>query len=513
MQDKKQEARDIAENSFEAFIRLVHPTRALGAVHSDLSQWMTRRDAKSYQLVLLPRDHMKSYVAGCYVAWRITKNPAIRVLYISSTSNLATKQLKLIKDILNSDIYRFYWPDMTNIDEGKREKWTESEISVDHPKRKYENVRDATVYSVGLTTAITGLHADLLVLDDVVVYENAYTEEGREKTARQYSFFASVAGTDSKILVVGTRYHPNDLYGELFSKRVVRHNDKGEYLSEDDLYEVFERKVENIGDGSGEYLWPRQQNRDGRWFGFNQQILEEKRANYLDQTQFRAQYYNDPNSFDGSGISKDCFQYYDRHFLEFDGTVWKLNGKRLNVFAAIDFAYTTKLGSDFTAIVVVGVDSSFNYYILDIDRFKTELISDFYEHLLRLHNKWHFHKLRAEVTAAQIAIVNDLKSSYIRPNGLSLSVEEFKPSRYMGAKEERMAAVLQPRYNNRQVWHYLGGNCQVLEDELISEHPPHDDVKDALTSCIEACVAPSPQISQPRFNAAALAHPRFGGFG
>jgi hypothetical protein len=343
---KKTEARERAEQSFEAFIRLVHPTRALGSLHSELSSWLTKSDSKAYQLVLLPRDHMKSYIAGCYVAWRITKNPAIRVLYISSTSNLATKQLKLIKDILNSDIYRFYWPEMTNVDEGKREKWTESEISVDHPRRKYENIRDATVYSVGLTTAITGLHADLLVLDDVVVYENAYTDEGREKAARQYSFFASVAGTDSKILCVGTRYHPNDLYGELLSKRVSRFSAEGESIGEEDLYEVFERKVENIGDGSGEYLWPRQQNRDGRWFGFNQKILEEKRANYLDQVQFRAQYYNDPNAADGRGISKELFQYYDRHFLEFNGSVWQLNGKETQRLCSNRLSrIPTKLGS------------------------------------------------------------------------------------------------------------------------------------------------------------------------
>lgn len=54
-----------------------------------------------------------------------------------------------------------------------------------------------------------------------------------------------------------------------------------------------------------------------------------------------------------------------------------------------------------------------------------------------------------------------------------------------------MEAILQPRYNNRQVWHYLGGNCQILEEELVLSNPPHDDVKDCLASCIDSCVAPS----------------------
>src|SRR5690606_27491827 len=125
--------RQAALDDLETFIRLVHPQRALATCHIDLIRWWNREDAKSHQLVLLPRDHGKSAMVAYRVAWEITKNPAIRVLYISSTSNLATKQLKFIKDILTSPIYRKYWPEMIHADEQKREKWTETEISVDHP--------------------------------------------------------------------------------------------------------------------------------------------------------------------------------------------------------------------------------------------------------------------------------------------------------------------------------------------------------------------------------------------
>jgi hypothetical protein len=102
---------------------------------------------------------------------------------------------------------------MVNEDEGKREKWTESEISVDHPKRKAEYIRDPTILAAGLTTVITGLHFDLQVLDDVVIRENAYTEEGREKTKQQYSLLGSTAATNALHKAFGTRYHPKDLYG------------------------------------------------------------------------------------------------------------------------------------------------------------------------------------------------------------------------------------------------------------------------------------------------------------
>jgi hypothetical protein len=160
---QKEAIRLKAESDLLAFIKLVHPHRALGAVHEELISWWTRQEAKSHQLVLLPRDHGKSAMVAYRVAWEITKNPAVRILYISSTSNLATKQLKFIKDILTSQIYRRYWPEMVNEEESAREKWTESEIAVDHPLRKKETVRDPTIFTGGLTTGLTGLHCDIAV--------------------------------------------------------------------------------------------------------------------------------------------------------------------------------------------------------------------------------------------------------------------------------------------------------------------------------------------------------------
>lgn len=509
--DVKDQIRLAAESSLEAFIKLVHPRRVLGGVHKELISWWTRPEANSHQMTLLPRDHMKSALVAYRAAWEITKNPTIRILYISSTANLAEKQLGFIKQILTSPIYRKYWPEMVHEEDGKREKWTNSEISVDHPLRKLEAVRDPTVFTGGLTTSLTGLHCDIAVLDDVVVQENAYTEDGREKVRTQYSLLSSIEGADAKEWVVGTRYHPKDLYQDLIDKKVEMFDETGDLISDDNLYEVFERQVENVGDGTGEYLWPRQQRYDGEWFGFDQGILARKRAQYLDKTQFRAQYYNDPNDLASASISPDFFQYYDKARLSRSDGYWYYSGRRLNVFAAIDFAYSVRLKSDYTAVVVIGIDNQQNFYILDIERFKSNQISEYFARILRLHQKWGFRKLRAEVTAAQQVIVRDLKESYIRPHGLALSVDEHKPNRHEGTKEERLEATLQPKYANRQMWHYHGGNCQILEEELVLQNPPHDDVKDALASALDIAIAPSGGMRQSSAPVQSLYNNRFGG--
>lgn len=503
--------RILAEADLETFIRLVAPKQCMGSIHSEICDDWQRAVAKRFQLLLLPRDHQKSRMVAFRVAHAITKDPTIRVLYISSTANLAEKQLKFIKDILTSPIYRRYWPEMVHEDEGKRERWTSTEISVDHPLRKAEAVRDPTIFTGGLTTNLVGMHCDIAVLDDVVTYDNAYTQEGRDKVKSQYSLLSSIEGTDAREWVVGTRYHPKDLYSELLTMEEEIFDDDGNIVDGRPLYEIFERQVEDRGDGTGQFLWPRQQRTDGKWFGFDRSILAKKRAQYLDQTQFRAQYYNDPNDLADSPIDRNKFLYYDQKFLSRSGTYWYFKDRRLNVCASIDFAYSLGKRSDYTALVVVGMDWEQNVYVLDIERIKTDKISEYFELILRKHVKWDFRKLRAETTAAQEAIVKELKRSYLTPNGLALFIDEHHPSRSQGTKEERINTILGPRYDNGQVWHYRGGECQTLEEELVLRHPPHDDVKDALSSAVEILVPPMGMISRETMKTPLIFNKRFGG--
>lgn len=507
--DAIEQIRLAAESDLVTFIKLVAPEQVLGQCHEDVCNWWTRPDAKSHQLLLFPRDHGKSRLIAYRVAWELTKNPTLRILYISATANLAEKQLGFIKSILTSDIYRRYWPKHVNPDEGKRTRWTNSEIALDHPDRVKEKVRDPSVFTGGLTTSLTGLHCDIAVLDDVVVYENAYSGEGRNKVKSQYSLLSSIEGADAREWVVGTRYHPADLYNDLLQMTEDQFDDDGNKVGEENIYEIFEKPVEDRGDGTGEFLWPRSQRKDGKWFGFDMKVLAKKRGQYLDKGQFRAQYYNDPSDPDNVPVSSDRFQYYEQKHLKQENGFWFYKSNRLNVFVAVDFAFSLSKKADYTAIVVVGIDADNNIYVLDIDRFRTDRISDYFEHILHLYNKWSFRKLRAETTVAQMAIVKQLKELF-KQHGLAISIDEFRPNKNQGNKQERIAAVLEPRYDNMSIWHYRGGNTQVLEEELQSRNPPHDDVIDALASVVDMAVKPSRTVRRRKDNVVQF-NSRFGG--
>lgn len=501
----KEDIKQLAERDLETFIRLVAPHRVLGAVHSELCSWWTRQDAKDNQLVLLPRDHQKSAMIAYRVAWWITKFPETTILYVSATADLAEKQLKFVKDILTSDIYQFYWDNMVNKNENARERWTADEIAVDHPKRKAEGVRDATLKAVGLTANTTGLHCHVAVLDDLVVPGNAYSETGRAQVKAMYSQLASIETTGAKEWVVGTRYHPADLYKDLMEMTELYYDSETDADVETSVYETFERVVET----NGEFLWPKQRRSDGKTFGFDERELARKKAKYLDVTQFFSQYYNNPNATETQQIDKSKFQYYNRENVTNISGVWYVGNNPLTVYASMDFAYSVTSASDYTVIMVVGVDDESNYYILDIDRFKTNKISQMYAKAETVYRKWKFKKMRAEAVGAQRLIIQQFKD-YMRSQQVVFTVDEYYPPATL-RKAERIASMLEPRYNNNMIWHYKGGNCQILEEELLFTNSEHDDVKDALAACIDIAKPAASSRAWTRKKGNVMYHSKFGG--
>lgn len=513
MPDEAKQIRETAKADLFFFAKLVNPGYVYGDIHKKVYKWMEEYslygngDLTSNKLILLPRAHLKSHMVATWVAWLITRHPEITILYVSATAELAETQLFAIQNILASSVYQRYYPEYVNPQEGKREKWSARKFSVDHPQRRLEGIRDATVSTAGLTTNTTGWHADVIVADDLVVPENAYTEDGRESVLKKASQFTSIRNAGGFTIAAGTRYHPADIYATWKGQEYDIYDDEGAITDRKNVWEIQEFAVEQ----DGIFLWPKTMRaNDMKFFGFDNQVLARIRAEYSDRVQFYAQYYNDPNDPGSNRINRDRFQYYDKKFLRQQDGYWAFKGKKLNVYAAIDFAYSLSKRADYSVVVVIGIDSEGFIYILDIDRFKGERITDYFDVIARLHSKWEFKKLRAEVTVAQAVIVRDLKDR-MREEGLNLSVDEYRPSRKEGTKEERIAAALEHKYENMSVWHFKGGYIDVLEEELVMARPPHDDVKDALASAVEIAVKPKNRRDDDvRSNVVKFA-PRFGG--
>ena len=516
MPEKAREVRERGREDLYFFARLVNPGYMYGEIHRDIFRWMQEYslfgqgdELTSNKLIMLPRGHLKSHMVATWLAWIITRHPEISTLYLSATAELAETQLGAIQNILASSVYRRFYPEYVHPQEGLRKKWSVKKLIIDHPARGEEGVRDATISTAGLTTNTTGWHADIIVPDDLVVPENAYTEDGREAVAKKTSQFTSIRNPGGFTMACGTRYHPNDQYAAWKEQSYTVYDSNGEIVDQKPVWEIKEHVVEE----DGIFIWPRTiRSSDNKAFGFNMNVLARIKAEYSDQTQFFAQYYNDPNDPGSNRISRDKFKYYNPRLLRNEGR-WAYNGKRLNVYAAVDFAYSLNRAADWTAIVVIGIDADGNIYILDIDRFKTKKIIDYFEAIAKLHSKWKFQKLQAEVTVAQVVIVEAIKD-YVKQRGLTLSIVEYRPGRQEGTKEQRIAAALEPRYDDDKVWHYEGGWISVLEEELVQARPAHDDIKDALASAVSIAIKPQRSSTNAisEMFGTQVARSRFGGF-
>lgn len=516
MPPKAKEVRERALEDLSFFAELVNPGYVYGSIHRRLFRWAQeynlfgREDElTSNKLIMLPRAHLKSHIVATWCAWVITRHPEVTILYVSATAELAQTQLFAVQNILGSSLYQRFFPEFIHPKEGKRAKWSVNKISVDHAKRKSEGIRDPTIATAGLTTNTTGWHADIVVADDLVVPENAYTEDGREAVSRKASQFTSIRNAGGFTMACGTRYHPSDIYHVWKEQFYDDYNEEGILIDKKPVWEVEEHVVEE----DGVFLWPRSVREDGKAFGFNQRVLARIRAEYSDRIQFFAQYYNDPNDPGSERISRNKFQYYNPRHLKLEGRRWYYKGNRLNIYAAVDFAFSLSRSADYTAIVVIGINSMGHIYVLDIDRFKTDRTIEYFKHISTLHSRWRFHKLRAEVSVAQKIIVNSIKD-YVKKDGLSLSVDEFRPSKADGSKEQRIAAALEHKYEGLEVWHNEGGWTMALEEELLQARPKHDDLKDAMASAVSIAVAPrksSSTLIKDLFQTSVKTNSRFGG--
>lgn len=493
MPAEAKEIRERAKNDLIFYATLVNRGYMYGEVHREIYRWMQDYtlfgmddNLTSNKLIMLPRAHLKSHMVATWASWIILRHPEVTILYVSATAKLAETQLYAIQNILESDVFQRYFPEYINPQKGLRESWSSTEIIVDHIERKQHAVRDPTIITAGLTTNTTGWHADIIIADDLVVPENAFTENGREEVVKKSSQFTSIRNTGGFTMACGTRYFPTDIYYTWSNQKYDIYNEDGVKVDEKPVWEIKEYAVEQ----DGIFIWPRAIREDGKAFGFDKSVLARIKAEYEDVTQFFAQYYNNPNESSSNRISRDTFQYYNVKFLRKEGSNWFYNGKKLNVYAAVDFAFSFNKRADFSAIVVIGIDYDNNIYILDIDRYKAEKSIDHFKHVVDLHSRWAFKKLSAEVTAAQKILVEDIKD-YAKKAGLGLSVVEYRPSRVEGTKEERIAAALEWRYENYNMWHFEGGWTQVLEEELVLARPPHDDIKDALASAVSIAVKPA----------------------
>lgn len=419
----------------------------------DILEWLSltraERAARAQEkgnikkLIMLPRGTFKSSIATVSLPnWLHWHDINLRIMIDNESYKNSKKFLAEIKaNIQNNSILRqiltnengeFLLEPNYNIPGG----FTEDSIIY---KKRTIPAKEPSLFCAGVDTAVTGMHPDVIIMDDLVSERNVTTNDQIEKVKQHYRFAYSLLEPGGILIVIGTRYHMNDLYSEILN---------------DSTFDIMVRPAINE---KGEYLFPSR--------------LGKKRLEELRKSQgayiFNSQYMLNPISSENAIFREEWIKYYEEDDLP----------KNINTFITVDLAISQKTTADYTVVMVSSVDSDSNIYIREYarGRFTPNETIDIIFKLVDKYKKQRLLKVGIEAVAWQKAMIYFLRDE-MRRKGHFFPLVELKAD----TDKVRRANALVPFVENGAF--FIKKEMKELYQEMI-EFPlgKHDDTVDAVS--------------------------------
>jgi len=417
--------------------------------HSDILDHMLNN---KFNLTLVSRGHGKSLMVSIMVLWKLVNFPNSRIIIVSDTDRKATMFVKKLKTILEtSSVIREFYGDLVS-----KINWTDHSFTLN---TRTEIFTEPSVLAVGAGSGqITGMHASSIFIDDAVSFTSSRSELQRDRDQDWYrTSLIPVLLSEGSISVVGTRYHPHDLYNMIIND--LKYNT------------LIMPAINEDGSALCEWLFPLKNrlNEDGEVIKKGLETIREELGSVI----WSMQFLNDVSLVNESHIIQyDYIQYYDS--IEWKDNQLYINNKGSSIkikkiILSVDPAISEKDTADYTGIIVGGKGIDDNIYIFDFTN-KHLSFNKQKEEIYRLNNKWSPNQVVIENVAFQAALIQELK----RESGLN--VVDIKPTRDKTARLMQVSGFFE---SNRV--HFLK-NQNVLIDQLIQfPDAKNDDLVDSIT--------------------------------
>ena len=403
----------------------------------------------SKKLVMLPRNTFKSTVGNIsLIPWLLWHNPNLRIMIDSETLSNAKLFLAGVKDLIdNNQTMRIICVDKKGqyiLEPNKRLAGGFVEDQVILKARTRVGLKEPSIFCSGVDNAKTGMHMEVILMDDLVSERNVTTDSQIQKVEEHYKYSLSLLELGGLILVIGTRYHMADLYGSLINSGALDTllrpalNEKGEYYFPTRLTKEY---LANMRNEQGSYI-------------------------------YSCQYMLDPVNPDDAIFKKLHLQYWDD--MEETPTLEKLEPKIVAEYITVDPAISKNERADYAVVMRIGVDAQKRRYVMDYVRKRmepNELIDSIFK---MAETTKCLKKIGIEVVAFQKMLVYTMKDE-MRRRGKYYRVQELKADK----DKIRRALKLQPAWENGDI--YVSRKHVDLVRELL-EFPfsEHDDTVDAM---------------------------------
>src|SRR5580698_966285 len=170
---------------------------------------------KSLMLIISPGAGKSQALSIAYPLWELGHDPNLTILGVSSGADLMMGFLQSTMNIIEDEgkAYNILFP---NTVPDKQQGWSTSRGMF--VKRTAPGIPDPSYVATGYgAKSITGKHAKLLVIDDIMDNENSATSEQIQKVEDFY--YGTLLGRrdpkGARMVIVGRRWATDDLYGRL----------------------------------------------------------------------------------------------------------------------------------------------------------------------------------------------------------------------------------------------------------------------------------------------------------
>ena len=396
---------------------------------------------KKRKLYLKPRGTFKtSLYTISYPLWKIIKNPDLRIAICGNSSENACDHVRAMqKQILFNEKLINLFGNLYN----KKLSWTQNGFSIS--LRKNFQRKENNITALGFGAQMTGKHFDIIIADDIVNNGDRESPAIRKKKARWFEDIISILEPDGEILVVGTRWHPDDFYNYII-------NDLNPRLPQHEKYDI---EIETATNDKGEANFP--------------SILPLSKLETLRTEkgiiEFNSQYMNCPIA---SGTQ--VFYESDIHYFDYKDDYQN----RINI-AYLDPSLGKNYASDYSALVIGNLSSDSKLYILDaiiIRVLPDILIKVLTENCIRYNVK----TVGIESNSFQEYMVDDIESKL---SGIDLRVTKV---RNYTNKEIRIQS-LQPLIKNGDIVFRADAKKiypLLLDQLLLFPLSKNDDAPDSL---------------------------------
>ena len=154
------------------------------------------------------RGFGKSVITSCLASWFLLKNPNCTILVVSATSNKAAEFISMTRKILDLVPY------CEHMKPG--DHTTDNAFAFDLECRTKIG-QDKSCYARGISSQLTGSHADFVIADDVEIEGNCETANAREKLLNKISEFEQIRNVGGRVIFLGTPQIKDSVYNQLKS--------------------------------------------------------------------------------------------------------------------------------------------------------------------------------------------------------------------------------------------------------------------------------------------------------